>query len=278
MLVLWRKMRPDPSETGPDRPALSTAWPCAWRGAMGTLMNEPLPIRDRPGAVLRRTGFRHLPGMGAATLCARRNARLRLRAASRHRACMPRRSARRHEVVALAIGRRNSAKATPWRFRPSAAISDTALTRDVAIAMGEDGLPNTFVPGRNLVFLTFAAALAYRRGIRHIIGGMCETDYSGYPDCRDETIKALQAALNLGMNAAVRTAHAADVAGQGRDMAAGARTRRGRAGRPDPRTLPHLLSRRTRRTACLGLWLRRMPGLRAARQGLARIRGAGRQA
>ena len=73
-----------------------------------------------------------------------------------------------------------------------AEISDTALTRDVAIAMGADGLPNTFVPGRNLVFLTFAAALAYRRGIRHIVGGMCETDYSGYPDCRDETIKALQ--------------------------------------------------------------------------------------
>jgi 7-cyano-7-deazaguanine synthase len=81
-----------------------------------------------------------------------------------------------------------------------ATISDTALTRDVAIAMGEDGLPNTFVPGRNLVFLTFAAALAYRRGITHIVGGMCETDYSGYPDCRDETIKALQVALNLGMN------------------------------------------------------------------------------
>ena len=81
-----------------------------------------------------------------------------------------------------------------------AAISDTALTRDVAIAMREDGLPNTFVPGRNLLFLTFAAALAYRRGIRHIIGGMCETDYSGYPDCRDETIKALQTTLNLGMN------------------------------------------------------------------------------
>src|SRR5258707_5021185 len=80
-----------------------------------------------------------------------------------------------------------------------AKISDTALTRDVAIAMGEDGLPNTFVPGRNLVFLTFAAALAYRRGIRHIIGGMCETDYSGYPDCRDETIKALNSARNLGM-------------------------------------------------------------------------------
>jgi 7-cyano-7-deazaguanine synthase len=81
-----------------------------------------------------------------------------------------------------------------------AEISDTALTRDVAITMGEDGLPNTFVPGRNLVFLTMAAALAYRRGIRHIIGGMCETDYSGYPDYRDQTIRALQVALNLGMN------------------------------------------------------------------------------
>jgi 7-cyano-7-deazaguanine synthase len=79
------------------------------------------------------------------------------------------------------------------------AISETALTRNVAIEMGEGGLPNTFVPGRNLIFLTFAAALAYRRCIRHIIGGMCETDYSGYPDCRDATIKALQAALVLGM-------------------------------------------------------------------------------
>ena len=65
--------------------------------------------------------------------------------------------------------------------------------------MGADGLPNTFVPGRNLVFLTFAAALAYRRGITHVVGGMCETDYSGYPDCRDETIRALNQALNLGM-------------------------------------------------------------------------------
>jgi 7-cyano-7-deazaguanine synthase len=81
-----------------------------------------------------------------------------------------------------------------------AEISDTALTRDVAITMGADGLPNTFVPGRNLVFLTFAAALAYRRGIDHVVGGMCQTDYSGYPDCREDTIKALQLALNLGMN------------------------------------------------------------------------------
>lgn len=78
-------------------------------------------------------------------------------------------------------------------------ISDTALTRNVAIEMGEGGLPNTFVPGRNIVFLTFAAALAYRRGITHVVGGMCETDFSGYPDCRDETIRALNVALNLGM-------------------------------------------------------------------------------
>ena len=78
-------------------------------------------------------------------------------------------------------------------------VSDTALTRDMTIEMESGGLPNTFVPGRNLVFLTFAAALAYRRGLKHIVTGVCETDYSGYPDCRDDTIKALQVALNLGM-------------------------------------------------------------------------------
>ena len=78
-------------------------------------------------------------------------------------------------------------------------VSETALTREAAIGYEASGLPNTFVPGRNIVFLTFAAALAYRRGLRHVVGGMCETDYSGYPDCRDDTIKALQVALNLGM-------------------------------------------------------------------------------
>ena len=80
-----------------------------------------------------------------------------------------------------------------------AEIGGTALTEQVEIAMRADGLPNTFVPGRNIVFLTFAAALATRRGLKHIVAGMCETDYSGYPDCRDDTIKALQATLNLGM-------------------------------------------------------------------------------
>ncbi len=80
------------------------------------------------------------------------------------------------------------------------AVSDTALTRDVAIELDGEGLPNTFVPGRNLLFLTLAGAVAYRRGIRHLVGGMCETDFSGYPDCRDDTMKAMQLALNLGMN------------------------------------------------------------------------------
>ena len=80
-----------------------------------------------------------------------------------------------------------------------ASISNSALTSDAAIAMQENGLPNTFVPGRNLLFLTVAAALAYRRGIAALVGGMCETDFSGYPDCRNETLRALESAINLGM-------------------------------------------------------------------------------
>jgi len=80
-------------------------------------------------------------------------------------------------------------------------LSDTALTSERAIAFQANGLPNTFVPGRNLLFLTFAAALAYRRGASVLVGGMCETDYSGYPDCRDNTLKALQVALSLGLDA-----------------------------------------------------------------------------
>jgi 7-cyano-7-deazaguanine synthase len=80
------------------------------------------------------------------------------------------------------------------------AISDTALTREVAIEISASGLPTTFVPGRNLVFFAFAGAVAYRRGAKHLVAGMCETDYSGYPDCRDDTIKAMQLALSLGMD------------------------------------------------------------------------------
>ncbi len=97
-------------------------------------------------------------------------------------------------------------------------ISETALTRDAEIAFAEGGLPNTFVPGRNLLFFTFAAAIGLRRGLKHLVGGMCETDYSGYPDCRDDTLKALQATLSLGIGgmaaAAARPASCAARAGR----------------------------------------------------------------
>ena len=82
-----------------------------------------------------------------------------------------------------------------------AQLGDSALTRERAIEMQDNGLPNTFVPGRNLLFLTLAAALAYRRGATVLVAGMCETDYSGYPDCRDNTLKAMQVALSLGLGA-----------------------------------------------------------------------------
>jgi 7-cyano-7-deazaguanine synthase len=103
-----------------------------------------------------------------------------------------------------------SALSAQWRARLGddhivqidalAKISETALTRDVAIEIAESGLPTTFVPGRNLLFFSFSGALAYRRGIKHLVAGMCETDFSGYPDCRDDTIKAMQVALTLGMD------------------------------------------------------------------------------
>jgi 7-cyano-7-deazaguanine synthase len=79
-------------------------------------------------------------------------------------------------------------------------ISDTALTKDKAIELQENGLPNSFVPGRNLIFFTFASAIAYRRELEVLVGGMCETDYSGYPDCRDTTLKSMQVTLSLGLD------------------------------------------------------------------------------
>jgi 7-cyano-7-deazaguanine synthase len=82
------------------------------------------------------------------------------------------------------------------------AISESSLTREAAFEMSAAGLPNTFVPGRNLLFFTYAAALAYRRGIRTLVGGMCETDFSGYPDCRNEALQSLARSLSLGMDAA----------------------------------------------------------------------------
>ncbi|MDP2449280.1 MAG: 7-cyano-7-deazaguanine synthase QueC [Polaromonas sp.] len=79
-------------------------------------------------------------------------------------------------------------------------VSESSLTRDTAFRMESSGLPNTFVPGRNLLFLTLAAALAYRRDLQVLVTGVCETDFSGYPDCRDDTMKAMQLALSLGMD------------------------------------------------------------------------------
>jgi len=89
-------------------------------------------------------------------------------------------------------------------IRSFGALAETAMTAERAIEITEKGLPSTFVPGRNLVFLTYAAALADRRGLNVLVGGMCETDFSGYPDCRRDTIDAMETALNLGMQQAFR--------------------------------------------------------------------------
>lgn len=83
-------------------------------------------------------------------------------------------------------------------------LSHTAMTEDIAIQMQANGLPNTFVPGRNLMFMLTAATLAYRRNLHVLVGGMCETDFSGYPDCRDDSMKALQVAINLGLDTRMR--------------------------------------------------------------------------
>lgn len=84
-----------------------------------------------------------------------------------------------------------------------AQIGGTALIGDGEIAMLDNNLPSTFVPGRNLLFLTYGAALAYRRGLERLVGGMCETDFSGYPDCRRDTLDALELALNKGMESQI---------------------------------------------------------------------------
>ena len=130
------------------------------------------------------------------------------------------------------------------RIDALAEISETALTREVAIEVAESGLPTTFVPGRNLVFFSFAAALAYRRGIKHLVAGMCETDFSGYPDCRDDTIKAMQVALTLGMDRRF-VIHTPLMWIDKADTFALAQTIGGeRADRSSSRRNPHLLSRR----------------------------------
>ena len=141
------------------------------------------------------------------------------------------------------------------------ALSRTAMTEAVSIERDARGMPNTFVPGRNLVFLQFAAAVGHGRGLRHLVGGMCQADGSGYPDCRQDTLDAMQIALNLGMDAnfeihtPLMERDKAGIWGFARDLAGEAARGSHRAGNA------HLLPRRARHAARLGLRMRDVPGL-----------------
>ena len=171
-------------------------------------------------------------------------------------------------------GVRGSGQTMCSTLRASAPSATRRSTSEAEIEMLASGLPSTFVPGRNLVFFTYAAALGYRRGLHTLVGGMCETDYSGYPDCRDATLRALEEAIRLGteipftietplmwLSKAETWALAERLGGQALvDLIIEAD--------------PHLLSRRARNASRLGLWLRRLPGLRAPRAGLS---SSGRQ-
>jgi 7-cyano-7-deazaguanine synthase len=122
----------------------------------------------------------------------------------RHAAELQQRPIIRAELARFAAWRSRLGEDHLLQLTTLGEISDSALTRDAAFAMTAAGLPNTFVPGRNLLFCTLAAALGYRRGLHVLIGGMCETDYSGYPDCRNDTLQALANAISLGLDTSVR--------------------------------------------------------------------------
>ncbi len=147
-------------------------------------------------------------------------------------------------------------------------LSDTALTSEREIEMNAGGLPNTFVPVRNLLFFTVAASVADRRGLSVLIGGMCETDYSGYPDCRDNTLKSLQVAISLGLDKSMTI----ETPLMWLDKAATWAMTEDLGGEPlielRDRAHPLLLSRRPRAPPCLGLGLRPVPVMRPAAQGL----------
>ena len=151
------------------------------------------------------------------------------------------------------------------------AIGDTALTSDAEIVMLASGLPSTFVPGRNLVFFTYAAALGYRRGLTTLIGGMCETDFSGYPDCRDATLRALEQAIRLGTEIPFSIETPLMWRTKAETWALAEELGGACAGRSHHRGDAHLLSGRARRAPRLGLWLRRLPRLRAPRPRLRRL-------
>ena len=148
-----------------------------------------------------------------------------------------------------------------------AQLSDTALTSERAIELQANGLPNTFVPGRNLLFLTLAATVAYRRSASVLVGGMCETDFSGYPDCRDNTLKAQQLALSLGLDTPMTVETPLMFLTKADTWRLSEQLGGAGAERVDRRAHPHLLPGRARRAPRLGPWLRPLPGLRAACQG-----------
>ena len=131
-------------------------------------------------------------------------------------------------------------------------VSASSLTQDIAFEMQANGLPNTFVPGRNLLFLTLAGALAYRRGLEVIVTGVCETDFSGYPDCRDDTMKAMQLALSLGMDRRFVIETPLMWIDKAATWAMAHRLGGDAAGRADRRGHAHLLPRRPRRSATPG--------------------------
>ena len=237
-------------------------------------MSDQLQIRNRAGAVLRRTGFRHLPCLGAAALRARRDARLRLRAAPRHRTW------RAATACSTACRSLRADWAAKTRREPHAGDSDAGRDfRHRADARRRDrdgrGRPAQHLrarPQSGVSDLCRGAGLPARHHAtssaacaRPIIPAIRIAATRPSRRCRPRSISAWTSTFELhtplmwlDKAATWKLAH---------------RARRGRAGRSDPRTLPHLLSRRTRRAARLGLWLRRMPGLRVARQGLARICG-----
>ena len=148
------------------------------------------------------------------------------------------------------------------------AIGGSALTDNVKIEMGQGGLPTTFVPGRNVLFLTAAAALGYRRDCRDLVGGMCETDYSGYPDCRDETIRSVERSLTLALDRPLTIHTPLMWIDKAATWALAETTGRTCAHRSDRGRNRHLLRRRPHASPRLGLWLRRMPRLRSAREGV----------
>ncbi len=147
-------------------------------------------------------------------------------------------------------------------------VSETALTRDVEISVRDNGLPNTFVPGRNLIFLTLAAAVAYRRDAKHLVTGVCEMDYSGYPDCRDDTVKAMQLAVNLGMETRFVIHTPLMWIDKAQTWALAEEIWGASADRPCASGDAHLLPRRSRAPSHLGLWLWSLSGLRTSSPGL----------